>query len=135
MSALSTTSSADTLDRGVDRALEAARLFVVGEPQRAGLTIVEIKLLKGEGEQRQRIAGAALDVFEQEPVDPANPLLKMDNVIVTPHSLCWTDECYHNMASTGLQSIVDALRGLVPEFVVDREALKHPRVQAWRRSG
>ena len=32
-----------------------------------------------------RIAGAGLDVFEQEPVDPANPLLQMDNVVVTPH--------------------------------------------------
>jgi phosphoglycerate dehydrogenase-like enzyme len=81
--------------------------------------------------QDHRIAGAAVDVFEQEPVDPANPLLAMDNVIVTPHSLCWTDECFHNMASTGLQSIVDALLGRVPEFVVDREVIKHPRVQAW----
>ncbi|MCC7039241.1 MAG: bifunctional glyoxylate/hydroxypyruvate reductase B [Burkholderiales bacterium] len=79
-----------------------------------------------------RIAGAALDVFEQEPVDPANPLLAMDNVIVTPHSLCWTDECFHNMAITGLQSIVDALHGRVPEFVVDRTVLDHPRVRAWR---
>jgi D-3-phosphoglycerate dehydrogenase len=77
-----------------------------------------------------RIAGAALDVFEQEPVDPANPLLSMDNVIVTPHSLCWTDECFHNMASTGLASIVDALWGRVPEFVVDRSVLAHPRVKA-----
>jgi phosphoglycerate dehydrogenase-like enzyme len=76
------------------------------------------------------IAGAALDVFEQEPVDPANPLLAMDNVIVTPHSLCWTDECFHNMATTGLASIVDALAGRVPEFVVDREVLAHPRVKA-----
>lgn len=79
-----------------------------------------------------RIAGAALDVFEQEPVDPANPLLGMDNVIVTPHSLCWTDECFHNMATTGLRSIVDALAGKVPEFVVNREVLDHPRVKAWR---
>ena len=81
--------------------------------------------------KERRIAGAALDVFEREPVDPANPLLTMDNVIVTPHSLCWTDECFHNMAATGLQSIVDALGGRVPEFVVDREVIKHPRVQAW----
>ncbi|MEP6943756.1 MAG: NAD(P)-dependent oxidoreductase [Betaproteobacteria bacterium] len=78
-----------------------------------------------------RIAGAALDVFEQEPVDPANPLLRMDNVIVTPHSLCWTDECFHNMAVTGLTSIVDALAGRTPEFVVNREALDHPKVRAW----
>jgi len=78
-----------------------------------------------------RIAGAALDVFEQEPVDPANPLLTMDNVIVTPHSLCWTDECFHNMASTGLQSIVDVARGRRPEFVVNAPVLEHPRVRAW----
>jgi len=84
-----------------------------------------------EALQTKRIAGAALDVFEQEPVDPANPLLAMDNVIVTPHSLCWTDECFHNMATTGLQSIVDALAGKVPEFVVNRDVLVHPRAQAW----
>ena len=83
--------------------------------------------------QKRRIAGAALDVFEQEPVDPANPLLTMDNVIVTPHSLCWTDECFHNMASTGLRSIVDALNGRVPEFLVNRAVLQHARAAAWFR--
>ena len=83
--------------------------------------------------QKRRIAGAGLDVFEQEPVDPANPLLAMDNVIVTPHSLCWTDECFHNMASTGLRSIVDALNGRVPEFLVNRAVLQHARAAAWFR--
>jgi len=81
--------------------------------------------------QSGRIAGAALDVFEQEPIDRGNPLLAMDNVIVTPHSLCWTDECFHNMASTGLASIVDALAGRRPQFVVNPEVLQHERVQAW----
>jgi D-3-phosphoglycerate dehydrogenase len=78
-----------------------------------------------------RIAGAGLDVFEQEPIDPGNPLLAMDNVVLTPHSLCWTDECFHNMASTGLASIVDLLAGRTPEFVVNRDVLVHPRVAAW----
>jgi phosphoglycerate dehydrogenase-like enzyme len=72
-------------------------------------------------------------VFEREPVAADNPLLAMDNVIVTPHSLCWTDECFHNMAVTGLQSIVDALGGRRPEFVVNREVLTHARVRAWLR--
>jgi phosphoglycerate dehydrogenase-like enzyme len=69
-----------------------------------------------------RIAGAGLDVFEQEPVDPANPLLGMDNVIVTPHALCWTDECFHAIASTGLQSVVDFSLGRRPAHVVNPEA-------------
>ncbi|MSP98644.1 MAG: hypothetical protein EXR29_15795 [Betaproteobacteria bacterium] len=70
-----------------------------------------------------RIAGAGLDVFEQEPVDPANPLLRMDNVIVTPHALCWTDECFHAIATDGLQSVVDFSLGRRPAHVVNPEAL------------
>jgi len=77
-----------------------------------------------------RIAGAATDVFEQEPVAADNPLLKMDNVIVTPHSLCWTDECFHNMASIGLKSIVDVLGGKRPDFLVNPGTLEHPRFAA-----
>lgn len=77
----------------------------------------------------KRIAGAATDVFEQEPVAPDNPLLTMDNVIVTPHSLCWTDECFHNMASIGLKSIVDVLGGRRPEFLVNPAVLAHARAQ------
>jgi D-3-phosphoglycerate dehydrogenase len=84
-----------------------------------------------EALRTRRIAGAALDVFEQEPVAPDNPLLKMDQVIVTPHSLCWTDECFGNMATTGLSSIVDVLGGRKPEFVVNRDVFEHPRVRAW----
>ena len=78
-----------------------------------------------------RIAGAALDVFEQEPVAADNPLLAMDNVILTPHSLCWTDECFHNMATTGLASIVDLLQHRPPEFIVNRAVLDHPRLREW----
>ena len=81
-----------------------------------------------------RIAGAALDVFEQEPIDPSNPLLRMENVIVTPHSLCWTDECFGNMASIGLASIADVCEGRLPECIVDRNVLEHPRVSAWAAS-
>ena len=80
-----------------------------------------------EALRAHRIAGAGLDVFEQEPVDPANPLLRMDNVIVTPHALCWTDECFHAIASSGLQSVVDFSLGRRPAHVVNLEA--------WERAG
>lgn len=83
--------------------------------------------------RRGAIAGAALDVFEREPVEAGNPLLAMDNVIVTPHSLCWTDECFHHMAATGLASIVDALAGRRPPFIVNPEVLAHPGVRTWLR--
>jgi phosphoglycerate dehydrogenase-like enzyme len=85
-----------------------------------------------EALRERHIAGAALDVFEQEPIAAENPLLAMDDVILTPHSLCWTDECFHNMAATGLKSIVDALEDRVPEFVVDRAVLDHPRMRGIR---
>ncbi len=68
--------------------------------------------------KRRVIAGAGLDVFEQEPIDPANPLLAMDQVIVTPHALCWTDECFDAIAREGLGCVVDFSRGNTPKSVV-----------------
>jgi D-3-phosphoglycerate dehydrogenase len=73
--------------------------------------------------QAGRIAGAGLDVFEQEPTDPANPLLAMENLVLTPHALGWTDECFHDIASTGLRSIVDVSLGRRPAHVVNPQVL------------
>jgi phosphoglycerate dehydrogenase-like enzyme len=77
----------------------------------------------------RRIAGAALDVFETEPVDPNEPLLRLDNVIVAPHGICWTDECFSGNGESACRSIADVARGRVPRYVVNREALEHPRLR------
>jgi D-3-phosphoglycerate dehydrogenase len=69
-----------------------------------------------------KLAGAGLDVTEQEPIAPDNPLLDMANVIVTPHALCWTDECFRDIAETALQSVVDLSLGRRPAHVVDARA-------------
>jgi phosphoglycerate dehydrogenase-like enzyme len=73
-----------------------------------------------------RILGAGLDVTYQEPIEPDNPLLAMDNVIITPHALCWTDECFHEIAATALQSIVDVSLGKRRAHVVNPDALGKP---------
>lgn len=70
-----------------------------------------------------RIAGAGLDVTNREPIEPDNALLAMDNVIITPHALCWTDECFHDIAATALQSIVDVSLGRRPVHVVNRDVV------------
>ena len=77
------------------------------------------------------IAVAGLDVFENEPIDPRNPLLAMDNVVVTPHALCWTDENFGNIARDGLTSIIDLLARRRPRHVVNPEVLTHPRLREW----
>jgi phosphoglycerate dehydrogenase-like enzyme len=64
------------------------------------------------------IAGAGIDVFEQEPVAPDNPLLTMDNVLLTPHALCWTDECFDAIAREGLTCVVDFANGRIPKSVI-----------------
>lgn len=75
-----------------------------------------------------RLQGAGLDVFEKEPIDPDDPLLRLDNVILAPHALCWTDECFRLNGHSAVTSLIDVARGIVPLHAVNREALKSPRL-------
>jgi D-3-phosphoglycerate dehydrogenase len=80
--------------------------------------------------QANRIAGAGLDVFDPEPISPDDPLLKLDNVILAPHAICWTDECFGNNGRSACRSLLDVAGGKSPAHVVNREVLSSPRFLA-----
>jgi D-3-phosphoglycerate dehydrogenase len=82
--------------------------------------------------QEHAIAGAGLDVFEREPIDPDDSLLGLDNVILAPHALCWTDECFALIGRDAVRSLLDVARGVIPKHVVNRDALAHPRLRHLR---
>jgi D-3-phosphoglycerate dehydrogenase len=79
--------------------------------------------------QEDRIAGVGLDVFEQEPIAKDDPLLVLENVILAPHALCWTDECFAGIGRSAIQSILDIAAGRVPPHVVNRAVLDSPQFQ------
>ena len=80
--------------------------------------------------QERRIAGAGLDVFEVEPPDPDDPLLALDNVIVAPHALCWTDQCFAGNGAADVAAVLAVQQGLIPRGVVNRAVLDQPRFKA-----
>ena len=81
--------------------------------------------------RQHRIAGAALDAFAQEPVSPSNPLLTLDNIIVSPHAICYTDECLRLLAEGAFIAARAFLHREVPRNVVNLAVIEHPAMRAW----
>ncbi len=74
------------------------------------------------------IAGAGLDVFEEEPCPADEPLFGLENVIVTPHSICWTDECFAGNGAADVTAAFEVMQGRIPRGIVNREIVDNP---AW----
>ena len=70
-----------------------------------------------------RIAGAALDVLEQEPIEANSGLLNLDNVILTPHTLGMDLEMASLLTGTARENTLMALRGEVPKYVKNPEVI------------
>jgi phosphoglycerate dehydrogenase-like enzyme len=79
--------------------------------------------------RQKRIAGAGIDVFPQEPPPQDDPLFALDNVIVTPHALAWTEEIMRDNGIEACQNVVAVSRGQVPGGLVNREVLERPGFQ------
>lgn len=76
--------------------------------------------------QSGKISGAALDVFESEPLSGASPLLGMENVILSSHSIAWTEELFRDMGRLDCEGALAVYRGEIPPAVVNREVLTRP---------
>jgi D-3-phosphoglycerate dehydrogenase / 2-oxoglutarate reductase len=74
-----------------------------------------------------RISGAGLDVMEKEPPDPDNPLLKMDNVILSPHVAFYSVESIRELKRRAAEGVSAVLLGKWPRVVVNREVIGRTR--------
>ncbi|MHA6619108.1 NAD(P)-dependent oxidoreductase [Pseudonocardia sp. DLS-67] len=79
-----------------------------------------------------RIAGAALDVFRDEPPAPDAPILSAPNTLYSPHATCWTDELALASGTSALRSVLDVRDGRRPAHVVNPEAYAHPALRGLR---
>ena len=68
--------------------------------------------------KKKIIAGAALDVYQDEPIGRDHPLAKMENVVLTPHIGSSTDETRRKMAEITVQNLILSLQGKNPIYSV-----------------
>jgi D-3-phosphoglycerate dehydrogenase len=80
--------------------------------------------------QERRIAGAGLDVLDPEPPPADDPILKLDNVILAPHALCWTDQCFAGIGASDVKAVIEVMQGRDPAGIVNKQVLATP---AWRK--
>ena len=73
-----------------------------------------------------KIRGAALDVFEAEPLPANSPLTKLENVILTSHSIAWTEELFRDMGRADCEGALSVWRGEPPDNVVNKDVLSRP---------
>ncbi len=72
------------------------------------------------------IAGAAIDVHEEEPVPVGHPLMGFDSVVLTPHLAWYSEESYVELKRRTAQNVVDVVAGLVPRNIFNPEVLGAP---------
>ena len=80
-----------------------------------------------EALEREWISGAALDVLEKEPPDTKNPLMKRDNVILTPHIGFYSEESKSEMKRRTAENVFSVITGKLPDSVVNREVVGRSR--------
>lgn len=70
------------------------------------------------------IAGAGLDVTEEEPISLNSNLLKLDNIIITPHVSFYSEESLRDLQRSAAKGVAQVLKGEIPSSLVNKEVLK-----------
>jgi phosphoglycerate dehydrogenase-like enzyme len=84
--------------------------------------------------KNHRLAGAALDCFAQEPVITPSRFADLDNVLLAPHSIAWTDELFRDIGRAACRVMVDLSLGERPHGVLNPELFDRPSFQSkWKR--
>lgn len=73
--------------------------------------------------EQGEIAGAGLDVLISDDVDINNPLLKMDNIIITPHAAWYSEESIEMRRRQTIESVISVLLGKEPASLINRKQL------------
>jgi glyoxylate reductase len=81
-----------------------------------GRIIDQVALIKAL--RSGKVAGAGLDVFEEEPLDPESPLASMDNVVLCPHLAASSEEAMKRMAVQVAEGVLGVLNGEAPDYPV-----------------
>lgn len=79
-----------------------------------------------EALKHRRIAGAAIDCFDIEPVVSPHPFAELDNVLLAPHAIAWTDELFRDIGRAVCQGMVDLSQGRRPRGAINPEVFDRP---------
>jgi len=82
----------------------------------------------------KRIAGAALDCFDNEPLTASPKFAEFENVLLAPHAIAWTDELFRDIGRAAFGGVIELIEGRRPRGVVNPEVFERPTFQTkWHR--
>ena len=88
----------------------------------------------GKALKNNLIAGAAIDCFVGEPITSPHSFSDLENVLLAPHAIAWTDELYRDIGAAACQGLIDLALGDLPKGIVNREVLDRPGfISKWEK--